>query len=112
MGVNHNTRIGERTKVMDLAVITGNSVIGDDVFISMAVGMANDDEIGRAGYDPDRVKGPTIEDGVAIGVGAILLPGVVVGRGAIVGAGSVETRNVAAQTLVMGTPERPVRSLD
>jgi acetyltransferase-like isoleucine patch superfamily enzyme len=41
-----------------------------------------------------------------IGTGATIMPGVEVGEGATVGASSVVTRNVAAGTLVVGSPAR------
>jgi acetyltransferase-like isoleucine patch superfamily enzyme len=109
--INYNTTVGDRTKVMDLTHVTGNMTIGNDVFISVNVGSTNDNAIGKAGYSEDRVLGPTIEDGAAVGVGASLLPGVRIGAGAIVGAGAVLTKDVAAETLVMGMPARFVRRL-
>lgn len=50
-----------------------------------------------------------IGDDVWLGGGAIVLPGVTIGEGAIVGAGSVVTRDVAAETVVAGNPARPLR---
>ncbi|AZN96014.1 sugar O-acetyltransferase [Mesorhizobium sp. M9A.F.Ca.ET.002.03.1.2] len=44
-----------------------------------------------------------------IGGSAIILGGVSTGDGAIVGAGAVVTRDVAANTTVVGNPARPVR---
>ena len=72
--------------------------IGNDVFISVNVGMVNDNAIGKDGYSEDTIIGRTIEDGVAIGAGATLLPGVVIGKESVVGAGSVVTKNVASST--------------
>jgi len=46
---------------------------------------------------------------VWIGHGAILLPGVSVGNGAVIGAGAVVTRDVAAYTIVAGSPARLIR---
>jgi acetyltransferase-like isoleucine patch superfamily enzyme len=109
--INYNATVGDRTKIMDLTHVTGNCRIGNDVFISLTVGMVNDNAIGKMDYDETRVQGPVIEDGAAIGAGATLLPGVVIGRNAIVGAGAVVTKNVEANTLVMGTPARFVRKL-
>lgn len=55
---------------------------------------------------------PYIEKGARIGGGSTILPGVRIGAGALVGAGSVVTRDVAPNTLVLGNPARPVKRLD
>jgi acetyltransferase-like isoleucine patch superfamily enzyme len=109
--VNYGVTIGDRTKVMDLTHITGDCRIGDDVFISLNVGMTNDNALGRLEYDPQRIVGPVIEDQAAIGAGATILPGVRVGKGAIVGAGALVTKDVPPSTLAMGIPARTVRIL-
>jgi acetyltransferase-like isoleucine patch superfamily enzyme len=109
--INYNTTIGDRTKVMDLTHLTGNMIVGNDVFISTVVASMNDNAIGALPYDEERVTGPVIEDGSAIGGGAILLPGTRVGAGALIGAGSVVTKAVPAGTLAMGAPARVIREL-
>jgi maltose O-acetyltransferase len=48
-----------------------------------------------------------IGEKVWIGGGAIILGGVRIGDGAIVGAGAVVTKDVAAETTVLGNPARP-----
>jgi len=109
--INYNTTVGDRTKIMDLTHVTGNCVIGNDVFVSLTVGMVNDNAIGKLEYDESRVLGPRIEDGAAIGAGATLMPDITIGANAIVGAGSVVTKDVAPSTLVVGIPARKVRQL-
>lgn len=50
-----------------------------------------------------------IGEHVWIGGGAIILGGLSIGDGAIIGAGSVVTKDVAANTTVVGNPARPIR---
>ncbi|MBC7489175.1 MAG: transferase [Glaciimonas sp.] len=107
--VNYETTIGDGTKIMDSTHITGNATIGRNVFISLLVGMANDNIV-RAGFS-DHIAGPIIEDDAVIGVGATLLPGVVVGQGSTVAAGSVVTKNVERNTVVAGVPARFVKQV-
>jgi maltose O-acetyltransferase len=57
-------------------------------------------------------KSIVVEDNVWIGGGAILLPGVRVGRDAVVGAGAVVSRDVPANTVVVGNPARVIREID
>ncbi len=110
--INYNTSIGDRTKVMDLTHVTGNCTIGNDVFISLTVGMTNDNLAGAVGYEEARIKGPAIKDGAIVGAGATLLPGVVIGEKAVVGAGSVVTRDVPPRVVVTGVPARVVREVE
>jgi carbonic anhydrase/acetyltransferase-like protein (isoleucine patch superfamily) len=50
-----------------------------------------------------------IERGCLIGIGAVILDGVRVGAGSIIGAGSVVTKEVPPQSLVIGVPGKIVR---
>jgi len=106
--VNYNTTIGDRTKIMDCTHITGNAKIGNDVFISLLVGTTNDNVV-RAGYEEEKIVGPTIEDRAVIGVGASLLPGVHIGEDATIGAGSVVTKNIPNKAIAMGVPAKFAR---
>ena len=108
--MNYATTVGHSTKIMDNTHVTGNAFIGDRVFISALVGMANDNLV-RSGYG-DHVKGPTIEDDVVVGLGALLLPHVRLGRGCTVAAGAVVTRDVESYVLVAGVPARMQRRLE
>lgn len=100
--------VGDRTRVMDKTHLTGGMTVGDEVFIAALVVSANDPSFGRDGYREGVVRGPVVEDGAMIGGGASLLPGVVIGSGATVGSGAVVTRDVEADTTVVGIPARPL----
>lgn len=54
----------------------------------------------------------TIGDDVWVGGGAIILPGVTIGSRAVIGAGSVVTRDIAADVVAAGNPCRVIRHLD
>ncbi|KTE93847.1 transferase [Desulfitobacterium hafniense] len=108
--INYEATVGDRTKIMDLSHITGNSVIGNDVFISLHVGSANDNAIGKEGYDHERIMGPRINDGAVIGLGASLLPNITIGKDSIVGAGAVVTKDVLDGATVMGVPAKVIKS--
>ena len=66
----------------------------------------------------DRIKGMetaeaiVIEENVWIGGAAIVLPGVRIGRKAVIGAGAVVTRDVPANTVVLGNPARVVKEIE
>ncbi|MEU8590865.1 acyltransferase [Streptomyces sp. NPDC048664] len=51
-----------------------------------------------------------VEEDVFLGARVTVLPGVTIGRGAAVGAGSVVTKDVAAETVVAGNPARVIRA--
>ena len=52
----------------------------------------------------DNLVGCVIGEDAKIGANSTLLPGIKIGAGALVGAGSVVTKDVAAETIVAGNP--------
>lgn len=109
--INYNVVIGQHTKIMDLSHITGNCKIGNHVFISVLVSTTNDNAIGKLEYDESRVCGPTIDDFVAIGASANILPSVHIGQGSVVAAGAVVTKNVPTGKMVAGIPARVIKDI-
>lgn len=111
VSVNYNTHIGNYTKIMDNAHITGNMTIGSHVFISVLVATTNDNTMGREEYDEGHVKGATIADYVTIGAAANILPGVHIGENCIIGASALVTRDIPAGKVAMGIPARVIRDV-
>ena len=54
----------------------------------------------------------TIEDGVWIGGGAIILPNVTIGENSVIGAGSVVSRSIPKNCVAVGNPCRPIKYFD
>ena len=52
-----------------------------------------------------------IGDDCWIGGGAIICPGVSIGNGVVIGAGAVVTKDIPANSLVVGNPARVVKKL-
>ena len=94
--------IGARSNVQDGAVIHADDGVPTTIGEDCVVGH-------RA-----IVHGTVLEDGVLVGMGAIVLNRVHVGRGSIIGAGAVVTEGmqIPAGSLVLGVPAKVVRQLD
>lgn len=93
--------IGNRTNIQD------NVTIHND--FDRPVHIGSDVSIGHNAV----VHSATLEDGVLIGMGAVVLDNAVVGAGSIVGAGAVVTKGtvIPPNSLVMGVPAKVVRSI-
>ena len=112
-----NTYVGDHVFLNVLCTILDcNEVhIGDHVMIGPAVQIYTAAHHLRA---KARIQGLemarpiVIEENAWIGGGAILLPGVTVGRNAVVGAGAVVSRDVPANSVVVGNPARVIKEIE
>ena len=116
--VQKNAKVGKYCKISSHTFICEGVTIEDGVFIGHGVVFIND-KYPRAttpqGLLQDEsdwvVERTTIKKKASIGSGATILANVTVGENAIVGAGSVVTKNVPANSIVLGNPARVVRYL-
>lgn len=101
--IDGRVQVGARVRIESGVYLPPGTVIGDDVFIGPRAVFTNDR------YPPSkRLVGAVVEDGAVIGANSVILPGVRIGRRAVVAAGSVVTRDVPEETVVLGAPARPV----
>lgn len=113
--VDHDVRIGSGCKIQNNVLVYSPALIGDGVFLGPGAILTNDTH--PRAVNPDGTSkgaaewtpvGVTVENGAAIGAGAVILGGVRIGSWSLVGAGAVVTRDVAAHALVLGNPARQV----
>jgi UDP-2-acetamido-3-amino-2,3-dideoxy-glucuronate N-acetyltransferase len=106
--IGRGSTIGERTRIGSMTFLPPNTVIGRDTFIGPHVAMSDDfhPRVRNSCETTYEAHPPVIGDGVAIGLGAVLLPGVKIGDKARVAAGAVVTKDVAPGGFVRGEPAR------
>jgi serine O-acetyltransferase len=78
-------------------VIHGNTVIGDECRIrhNTTMGLRSVDDLAAA---------PTLESGVDVGVGAVIIGRITIGTGAVIGAGAIVLDDVPPGAVAVGTP--------
>ena len=109
--VDHGVVLGDRCKIQNGVSIYNGVTLGDDVFVGPGVVFTND-RVPRAFRD-DWVVVPTeVRRGASLGANCTILCGLTIGEYAMVAAGSVVTHDVPDHTLVVGSPARPVATID
>lgn len=102
--IENETTIGSMVKIQTNVYITAYSKIEDNCFIAPCVVTSNDNFAGRSKERFKHFKGVTVKKGGRIGAGAVILPSKTIHQDGFVGAGSVVTRDVQPNTVVVGTP--------
>ncbi len=109
--VENDVVVGDRVTVKSGVQLWDGVRLADDVFVGPNVTFTND-RFPRSKQYPDEFLQTVVAEGASIGGGAVILPGVHIGRRAMVGAGSVVTKDVPANAVVVGNPARIVSYTD
>lgn len=110
--------IGDRIKIQSHSFICEGVIIEDDVFIGHHVVFINDNyprsinKSGRLKTKGDwKLLKTLVKKGASIGSNSTILGGITIGENAMVGAGSVVTKNVEENAIVVGNPARVTGSV-
>jgi UDP-2-acetamido-3-amino-2,3-dideoxy-glucuronate N-acetyltransferase len=117
--IQKNAYVGRRCKISSHTFICEGVTIEDHVFVGHNVTFVNDSfprattAEGELQTGSDWVVEKTlVKKGASIGSGATILSNVTIGERSIVGAGSVVTRDVPPDVIVIGNPARVLRRID
>ncbi|WP_313606363.1 acyltransferase [Comamonas jiangduensis] len=126
--VFENARLGENCNICAHTLIESDVVIGNNVTVKSGVYIWNgtriednvflgpnatltNDPMPRSKKYPEKFSGIILKNGCSIGANSTILPGLIIGENAMVGAGSVVTKDVPANAVVVGNPAKIIRYL-
>lgn len=118
---SRGVEIGEGVEIFGASLFTFGSEpylvsIGNQVTISHNVDFITHDgglRVVRAKYPTAYLYGRIqVADGCFIGAHSIFLPGARVGAGSVIGSGSIVTGEIPPGVVAIGTPARPIKSVD
>ncbi|MAG16027.1 N-acetyltransferase [Candidatus Woesearchaeota archaeon] len=117
--IRETVKIGKNCKIQAFAFLPQGIILEDEVFIGPHACFVND-KIPRATTNGRlREKGEDwkplttiVKKGASIGANATILGGITVGENSVVGAGSVVTKDVPANVIVVGNPAKILKKLE
>lgn len=111
VAVENDCVVGKMCKLETNCYITAYSTIEDYVFIAPCVVTTNDNYLARDKERYNHFKGVTVKTGGRIGANSTILPGKIIHEDGTVAAGSIVSKDVEKESLVVGTPAKEIRKV-
>ena len=110
--ISERTHIGVGNFIAAGVIINTGTTLGDYIIVNTGATIDHDNKI----YDFAQISpgcnlagNVTVEEGVFIGTGAIIIPGKRIGSHAIIGAGAVVTDDIPPYCTAVGVPARVIK---
>lgn len=111
VAIENDCYVGRNCKLETNCYITAYSELGDYVFIAPYVVTTNDNYMARSKERYDKFKGVTIKNGGRVGANSTILPGKTIFEDGTVAAGSIVSKDVEKESLVVGSPAKELRKV-
>lgn len=109
--IENDVLIGDNVTVKSGVFVWDGITIENNVFIGPNVTFTND-RYPRSKQYPEAFQRTILKQGASIGANATVLGGITIGKYALIGAGSVVTKPVPDNALVLGNPAKIVGWVD
>jgi acetyltransferase-like isoleucine patch superfamily enzyme len=110
--IDYGCKIGNNVKIHCNCYIAQYTIIENDVFLAPGVVIGNDL---HPGCDFSKIcmqkTFVVVKKGAQVGLNVTILPGVSIGEKALIGAGSVVTKDVPPETVVIGNPAKVTKTI-
>ena len=103
--IGPNVKIGNNVKIQNNVSVYTGVTIEDNVFLGPSCVFTNDlvPDVKKETWD---ITQTIVKNGASIGANATIVCGNTIGENSLVGAGSVVTKNVESNTIVVGNPSK------
>jgi len=106
--VENDVKIGNDVTIKSGVFLWDGITLEDNVFVGPNATFTNDKQPRSKKY-PDIFQKILVKEGASIGANCTILPGITIGKMAMIGAGSVVTKDVPDNAVVVGNPAKIVR---